>query len=327
VTASATLVEPAFFTAPDSYKTLGPEVGELAALAGLPPDPEQQMLLDAMFGMDRRGKFTAFEVAVICCRQNLKTGLFKQAAIGKIFLLERPLFVWSAHEFSTSQEAFRDLRVMIESTPTLDRMVSRIHMASGAEAIELKGGQRIKFKARTKAGGRGLTGDDVALDEGFALKPEHMGALLPTLSTRPDPQVLYASSAGLWHSEVLRGIRDRGRKGSRRLVYVEWCDTGSCADVWCNHEVDTEGCRLDSEEAWRAANPAIDRRITIDYIRSERAALPPEEFARERLGWWDDPAAMVAAVQMDQWSRLATEPIETTPSAVGIAATSRCSRR
>jgi hypothetical protein len=75
--------------------------------------------------------------------------------------------------------------------------VKRIYNGNGEERIEMNGGARLLFKARTKTGGRGLTGDKVILDEAFALQPGHMGALLPTLSVRPDPQVLYGSSAGL----------------------------------------------------------------------------------------------------------------------------------
>jgi hypothetical protein len=286
------LVEPAYFTCPDYHKTLGPEVGELAAVANFPPDPEQQLALDAMCAMDKYGKSSAFEVAVICSRQNLKTGLMKIAAIGKTVIMERPLFVWSAHEFRTSQEAFRDMRILIESCPDLDQMVKKINYGNGDEAIEWIGGQRIMFKARTNAGGRGLTGDDVGLDEGFALKPEHMGALLPTLSARPDPQVLYASSAGLAQSDVLRAIRDRGRAGkSRRLAYIEWCaPEGGCKSDGCTHEVGADGCALDDETNWQRSNPALGRRITVEYVRAERQAMPPAEFARERLGWWDEQA-------------------------------------
>jgi len=94
------------------------------------------MLLDVIFAFDRAGHPVADEVVVIAPRQNLKTGLFKQAALGKVFMLERPLFVWSAHEFSTTQEAFRDLTVLIEGCPTLDRQIQHIHRASGSEAIE-----------------------------------------------------------------------------------------------------------------------------------------------------------------------------------------------
>lgn len=305
MTASA-LVEPAYWWAPDYHRTLGPEVGEVAALAGFAPDPEQQLVLDAQFGFDKKGKRVAFEVVVICARQNLKTGLFKIGALGDLFILEHRLVVWSAHEFGTAQEAFRDMCQLIESCPDLDREVKQIHRGNGDEAIELKGDRRLRFKARTKGGGRGLTGDDVILDEGFALQPAHMGALLPTLSAVADPQVRAGSSPGLADSGVLRGMRDRGRAGGQRsMVYAEWCDDlpGGCADGDdCDHALTRSGCRLDDEARYLRANPALGRRITIDHLRAERQALPPAEFARERLGWWDEPGLTAIAFGAGRWA-------------------------
>jgi len=287
-------VEPAFRSVPAYHRTLGPEVADLARLAGFPPDPEQEMGLDAIFAVDERGLSVAFETAVICCRQNLKTGLFKQAALGWLFITDERLIVWSAHEFRTSQEAFRDLDELITGCDTLRRRVKHIYRGNGDEAIELLSGARVIFKTRTKGGGRGLSGRKVILDEAFALQPMHMGALLPTLSAQPDPQVLYGSSAGLFESAVLRGVRDRGRAGAdRRLAYFEWCapdPADVCADgAKCKHQLDAVGCGCDEPEHWQRANPAIGRRISLETISAERRALPPEEFGRERMGWWDDP--------------------------------------
>lgn len=323
MTASDLLVKPAFFTHPDYTRTLGGEVGELSALAGFPPDPEQQLLLDATFAMDHRGKHSAFEVCIICARQNMKTGFFKQVALGKAFILDRKLMVWSAHEFSTAQEAFRDLTELIESCPSLDRRVKRISRGNGDEEIELLGGARIKFKARTKTGGRGLSGEDVFLDEGFALQPTHMGALLPTLSAQPDPQVLYGSSAGLDISVVLRGIRDRGRVGDPRLVYMEFCaPEGGCATEDCEHELTAVDCALDNRENLQLANPQAGRRISWQYLADERRALTPAEYARERLGWWDAPLDEDTGGDIDlvKWGALAnpTAPQPSGPAVLAI---------
>lgn len=58
-------------------------------------------------------------------------------------------------------------------------------------------------------------------------------------------------------------------------------------------------------ERWRLSNPSLDRRITVEYIAAERRALPPEEFARERLGWWDDPGRVVSELTVEAWDALA----------------------
>ena len=303
------LVEPAHSWLPEYHQTFGGDVAELASIAGFAPDPEQRVALDAIFAVDRYGKSVAFETAVICCRQNMKTGLFKQVALGWLFVTDERLVVWSAHEFRTAQEAFRDLDELVTGTDALRRRVKAIYRGNGDESIELDTGTRLIFKTRTKGGGRGLSGDKVILDEAFALQPMHMGALLPTLSARPDPQVLYGSSAALVDSAVLRALRDRGRAGGEpRLAYLEWCSAPPeevCElGTACTHALGTEGCGCDDPANWQRANPAMGRRITQDYIAAERRALPPEEFARERMGWHDDPLGAETVISLGTWRDL-----------------------
>lgn len=296
----ARAARPSFHTGPEYAETLGPEVSDLCRDVGFAPYPEQETLLDETFALDSRGRAASFEVAGICARQNMKTGWLKQSALGWLFLLDLPLVVWSAHEFRTSQEAFRDMETLISGSDMLRKRVRKVYRGNGDEAIELLSGARLMFKARTNGGGRGLTGHRVVLDEAFALQPSHMGALLPTLNAVPDPQVVYASSAGLLASDVLRGVRERGREGATAgarfahttdLAYAEWAaERRPCASDSCSHVIGSPGCALDDEQLWRQANPVLARLDpTLSVIRRLRAALPPSEFMRECLGWWEDP--------------------------------------
>lgn len=292
------LILPTHYHAPDYVSSLGDEVADLCKLAKFEPDAEQRFALDGIFGLTKRGKLAAFETCVIAGRQNLKTGLKKQAALGKVFLLKRPLYVWTAHEFPTAAEAFRDLCQLIESTPEFDRRVQHIHRGNGDEAIELDNGQRIIFRARTKTGGKGLSGDDVGYDEAFALEPLHVGSTMPLLSARPNPQVGYWSSAGYGKSAVLRSVRDRGRahKG-RALLYIEYCFPGEPGELCesaaeCDHQPETAGCSLDNLELIQQANTQAGGRISWSYLLNERVALSGagvKEYGRERAGWWDEP--------------------------------------
>jgi hypothetical protein len=282
---------PAWSWAPPATDTLGPEVADLASLAGFAPDPEQRDALDVIFGFVG-GRAAARDVAIVCPRQNMKTGLLKMCALGWLYITEDRLTVWSAHEFGTALEAFRDMCELIENTPDLEREVQHIHRTSGAEAIELRDGRRLRFKARTKGGGRGLTGNRIVLDEAMYLRPEHMGALVPTLRAVPDPQLVYAGSAGMLTSDVWRSVRDRGRAGADpSLAYLEWADP----DEWacpegCSHALGS-GCAMDDEARWWRSNPALGGRIDIESLRADRRTLPAIEFARETLGWWEDPPA------------------------------------
>lgn len=304
---SVRLAEPDFFTHPQWSVTLGPEVAEVASLAGFTPYPEQALLLDEVFALDPKAPRSAsFETAVICSRQQMKTGLLKMLALGWLYVMPQPLVIWSAHEFGTSQEAFRDMQSLIASSPDLERRVAKIRTAAGSEAIEMKDGSRLRFKARTSGGGRGLTAPKVILDEAFALEPAMMGALLPTLIAVPDPQVIYGSSAGMARSAILRGVRDRGRSGADRVTYAEWlAPRRDCAEPTCQHAPGTAGCALDDIDLWRHACPITARKDPekMQAIANLRQALPPEEFMRECLGWWDEPMGD-APIPEGLWSSL-----------------------
>jgi hypothetical protein len=73
-----------------------------------------------------------------------------------------------------------------------------------------------------------------------------------------------------------------------RLAYFEWS-----AD---------EGAEHDDPEAWAQANPALGLRISADFIRTERLALPADDWARERLGIFpEDVDTTEPAIDQDDW--------------------------
>lgn len=312
------LVRPAHLWIPpraDSFGDLAVEAGELA---GLKPDPEQVLTLDALLSVNEAGLWAALEGADIAPRQNKKTFELEIVALYDLFVAPRNLvrlIVWSAHLFDTAQEAFRDLDEIIAGAPSFARQVKHVSRAHGKEAIELRDGRRIRFRARSETGGRGLTGDRVILDESFAIKAGELGSLIPTMSARPNPSVLYGSSAGKLSSAHLRTVRDRGRKGGDpSLVYVEYCaEPGECErGDDCDHRPGSPGCILDDEVRVQQANTAVKNgRMTLEYLRNERRALPPVEFARERFGWWEDPIADGGAGwTSDQWEACARRDAE-----------------
>lgn len=305
-----TLVAPAFLSVPDHDFSAGDEAAGLAEQIGLPLDPEQKLALDAMFAEKSADKLAAFEFAIVAPRQNIKTHLLKAAAWADLLLYDQNLVVWTAHEFSTAQEAFRDMVALVEQSTLISSRVKRIVNGNGEEGIEFMSGQRLRFKARTKGGGRGITGDRVILDEAFALQPAHMGSLLPTMAAKSyegNPQVRYASSAGLIGSAVLRSIRDRGRPGGDpSLAYVEWCAPEiDCPNAHCTHQPGSEDCVFDDRSMWQAANLALGRRIDPEFVAAMRRSMPPEEFAREFMGWWDEPAIGVDGLPLEVWAACA----------------------
>ena len=272
--------------------TLGPEVGDFCESVGFGPYPEQRLLLDDTFAVGRSGVSAAFEVDVIAARQQMKTGYLKMCALAWLYVLPQDLVVWSAHEFDTCREAFHDLRLIIDGSDYLGSKVLKVTTGAGSEAIEMRNGSRLKFKARTSGGGVGLTGSKVILDEGWALQPEHLGALIPTLTMVPDPQVVIVSSACRAASSHLRRVVKDGRAGtSARRAYFEWAaPRRDCGHAKCLHDVGADGCALDDRELWaRSCVVSARKDPTLEVIASLRDSMPPDKFMREILVWHDEP--------------------------------------
>lgn len=266
------------------------EAVELAASAGLFVDPWQEAALVDALGETADGKWAAFEVAPIMPRQNGKGVLLEIRELAGLFLFGEELILHSAHEFKTAAEAFRRVLSLVVNTPDLERRVAKVRTSHGDEGIELKTGQRLRFVARSTGSGRGFSGDCVILDEAYNLSAKAMSALLPTLSARPNPQLWYTSSAPLAgpESDVLRRLCKRGRSGeSRSLAYIEY----SCGP----------DAALDDPGSWAQANPAIDFRISREFIARELEALEPEDFARERLGIWSEDDKSHGVISAKAW--------------------------
>lgn len=303
MTASSVLLTPPdFHTVPRYTQTLGPLVAMVCEQVGFAPYPEQQMLLDDAFAFDpdSPGRMSVFDFGLVCARQQMKTGFLKMLALGWLFVTEEKLIIWSAHEFSTAKSSYTELVELISRDPVLLGKVE-FHGGSVPEiwVKDPNGGTTpksiLRFKARTNRGAaRGLTGSKVILDEAFNLEPEMVGAMLPTMIAMPQGQVIYASSAGMTRSVILRSIRDKGRVGSERMAYAEWmAPRKDCAQPTCQHAVGSEGCALDDIELWRQACPITARKdpLRMQAIRDMRnsPAMTPEMFMREILGWWDEP--------------------------------------
>lgn len=310
---SAPVVEtsaPAHLWIPPRSDSLGDIAVDLAEVAGLVLDEHQVLAIDAMQSVDADGRWI-LENCIVEPRQNGKSvGVIMPIVLAAAIFLPGSLIVWSAHRYKASHEAFLAVLKLLgeEDNPTeIGEQVSKRSFGSGDEGFDFHNGSRIIFVARSAASGRGLSGDVVVLDEALFLTAAMMGALFPMLSARPNPMIIYASSAGFATSEVLRDVRDRGRAGSDpSLAYVEWCaPDGGCTDKDCDHAKDAVGCAADGPENWMRANPATAAgRMTLDYIAKERRALPVAEFLRERMGWWES-ADRGGLFHMPDWWRLA----------------------
>lgn len=288
--------EPRFSHVPPAKTSAGQEAVDLAASVGLILDPAQALVLDGGLAERPNGNWAAFEVAVVGPRQNLKTMVARVRQLAGLYLFDERLQTHTAHRADASLEQFRetrDLAIRISDDTGNKRLkLKKIIETHGQESIELMSGQRLNFKNRSKDSGRAFSGDVVYFDE--AMRLTDLGALIPTLSARPNPQLWYLSSAPLpkVESDILRRICRRGRRAHRgetrepRFTYFEFC---AKEDPGPRPEVDEDDPEFTAWLArWRQAlaeaNPALGRRITEEFCETERAAMDHEEFIRERLG-------------------------------------------
>lgn len=291
--------QPRLLLRPDAeVSSAGNEAAELAEAVGLILDPWQRLALDVILAERADGSPAAFEAALICPRQNGKGSVIEAAELAWLFLLGERLVLHSAHEFKTANEAFLRIAALIDGAPELRRKVAHIRYANGEQGIELRDGRRLKFVARSRGSGRGFTGDKIVLDEAYELDAAAMAALLPTMSSRPNPQLVYASSAPMVTSSFLHSVRQRAIRGieagdrSGRLGFLEW-----------SAEPDDD---LTSSDTWAKSNPSMGIRITEEFIANELAVMSENlrEFARERCGIPDGQDGLVSVIPYDHYQQL-----------------------
>jgi len=278
---------------------------DLLAGCKLALDPEQLIVLRALLARRGDGKWSYLQVGLTEPRQNGKGELLEARELVGVALVETDrLLIHSAHEYATALEAFYRMQARCEEGGIA---IKRVRQAHGEQGIDFANGTRLRYRTRTRGGGRGFSCDQLSLDEDMVIPEFVVSALLPTLSARPNAQVVYSGSAvdQLTHEHglVKARIREAGIAGKdHALAYFEWSLPYDSPE-----EVPVDV--LEDAEAWRSVNPAMAYgRISEEFIRSvELPTLGPRGFAVERLGVGDWPATDLesgAMIHLDDWLRL-----------------------
>ncbi|MEU0001951.1 terminase [Streptomyces microflavus] len=300
----------------DFRSPAGQECIELAESYGTVLDPWQRLALHHSLAEDEASRWAAFEVVVELARQNGKGGFLEARQLGGVMLFGDKLIIHTAHEFKTAAESFIRLDEIIGGSDDLSRRVKRVIRSHGDEGFEFHNGSRIRFLARSERSGRGFSGDLVIMDESMMLRATPMGALLPTMSARANPQLIYTGSAGLGEeSEQLGTLRERAlaetEEPDQSLVYlgysidphVKECPRDARERIICRDHDDR-----DDPASFARANPAMGIRIREAHIWREFATMRADLFDRERLGVGTYPVTADDAwkvIDKEAWEALA----------------------
>lgn len=265
--------EPSVKIAPKYDKSDGYRAAKILQAGGFVLDPWQSDLLDDWLAFTPGMKWKCKTCGGSVPRQNGKTGLIEgRAQAGMIIYNEQVLY--TAHLQKTATETFEEMAAFFDSA-ALRKHVKDIKTALGREQIILKSGARVKFLARTRNGGRGQHGDLLIFDEAQELDEDAQASFLPAISASLNPQTIYVgtppdpNAAGT----VFRGIRQKA------------LDKKTKTTAWFEFSVKEIGDVTDKQR-WAETNPALGRRILLSTIEGECDQMPPDTFARERLGWW-----------------------------------------
>ena len=181
-------------------------------------------------------------------------------ALAGLLVFGEKTIACSAHRQGTSRELFRALKSFFDNFDDLRRRVGTINGALGREVIELRGGARVLFPARTRQSVRGLGFDLYLADESAVGHPGAVGGC-PANDVHPQcpPGVDVRDRTAVGHRRG--GVRQDARGRARRR-------TGSGLDRVRR----AAGCDLDDQDQWRQANPG---RVQVSAMETERRDLSP----------------------------------------------------
>ena len=291
------LQEPSVNICPDYEMTDGIDAEQIVRSGKMILDPWQFSILSDWMAMDARyNRWVNTTCGLSVPRQNGKTGLVAaRSAAGMIMYREE--IIYTAHLQKTATETFEELQALFD-TPKLKKYVKDVKTALGREQILLKDGGRIKFLARTRNGGRGQHGDLLVFDEAQELDVSQQGSFIPAISASPNPQVIYTGTPPVTfdQGEAFRTLRRNALDGITKKV------------SWTEFSVAEIGDITDPQR-WARVNPALGRRILLSTIQGELEQLPPDVFARERLGWWAPERKQITnlAIPEDLWMSCASD--------------------
>lgn len=287
--------EPSVRIIPSYDQTDGDDAEQVLRAGKFYLDPWQLTALEDWMAIED-GKWVCSTCGCSVPRQNGKSGLVQGRANAGMVLYNEEV-IYTAHLQKTATETFEEMAEFFE-TPKLKPKVKDIKTAIGREQIILKSGARVKFLARTRNGGRGQHGDLLIFDEAQELDYDAQASFIPAISASLNPQVIYLGTPPdpTAPGVVFRGIRDKAIAGETQKT------------AWFEFSVDEVGDITD-QRRWAATNPALGRRILMSTIEAELEQLAPDDFARERLGWWTPVVEHkeVKAIPEEVWDACASD--------------------
>lgn len=308
------VVEPRYAWAPPCVRSLGADCIEFWRSNGGELFGWQELVIEGLLGIGEDGLWASTTDGLCVARQNGK-GIVLQAI--EVFVafelghsLGYDLVTHTAHEFATSQEHQMRLDDFIQNAPALHRMVKErggYKHANGQESINLKDGTRIIFKARTKGGGRGYSGDLLVWDEAMHVPDSVIGAQKPMLrasTAAHGAKTIYSGSAVdedvHEYGVNFARTRERGIARQPKVAYFEWSAPFDHPDEM------TEGLLRD-RSLFALGNPSMPEGLIAEETMADEVESMPARTAAVELhdvGAWPRTSGAETVFPLDHWRGL-----------------------
>ena len=271
--------KPRYATRPRAEReSFGGKIGLVANGLQLPLMPWQAEVVN-IFGEQLDGRPAYRELVLTVPRQSGKTTLILAIMLHRALFYGRPQRI--AYTAQTGHDARQKL--LDDFVPIIERspfaaLVDRVYRANGDEAIIFGNGSRIEVLRNSISAGHGRTLDLAIIDEAFADEDDvREQALLPTMATKKDAQIVVVSTAGTERSLYLKRKVDQGRAASEAdigegIAYFEW--SASADDDPFDREV------------WRRVMPALGLTVEESAVEHAMSSMTPNEFRRSYLNVW-----------------------------------------
>lgn len=267
----------------------GYAIAEFADTIGEPLLPWQRWLVIHAMELNPDGTYRFRVVVVLVSRQNGKSSVKRTVSLWRLYVTGARLILGTAQDLSLAREQQNYCLDTIYECPDLAGELVTVRKASGDEwfkvadaeidyedqdgdeSLTVTGSGRYKIAASNRKAGRGLSVDELTIDELREWRSwEPWSALSKTTSARANGQTWAMSNAGDDQSVVLNQLRDAGLSGRDPSIGIfEWSGV--------------DGCELDDWNEIRQANPGLGYTVSEAAIRTALITDPPNVFRTEVL--------------------------------------------
>jgi len=211
-----------------------------------------------------------------------KTTVLLALAIGRC--LTRPGYsvLFTAQSGTKASARFLEMARTLERQNPNDVMRGfRIMRGAGNQNLTFANGSIFQVLPPKPDAFRGDSGDLIILDEAQEhtadMSAELIGAILPTMDTRPGAVLVVAGTAGERRSGLFWDTLVEGRAGVKGVGIIQF----AAPDTTTPEEAADPA-------TWIASHPGIGTLTDVDTIAQRFERLPFPQFAREYLGIWPE---------------------------------------